>query len=122
MKSAPMILAAALMLSACVQLPDILEANTVRAASFTGSHSDMAECIRQNVVGGKVEIGQNGKRIDVFDSVKSWGYIGVTHYAFSVYENGGIELRKLPADPLTEEANKRLWVPVEGCINRAAGA
>ena len=122
MKKASTILAGALLVSACVQLPDILEAAPVRSASFTGSQVDMAECVRQSLPGGKVERSLNDARIDVYDAKKSWDWIGVSHYAVSVYRNGKVELRKLPEGELTEEAGKRLWTPVESCVTQTASS
>ena len=115
MKKAPTVFAGIFLLTACVQLPDILETAPVRSGSFAGAQTDMAECVRASLPGGKVERMLNDVRIDVYDAKKTWEYIGVTHYAVSVYNNGRVELRKLPEGELTEEANKRLWVPIENC-------
>ena len=57
-------------------------------------------------------------KVDIFDARKSWDWIGVSHYAVSVHKNQ-VELRKLPEGALSEEAAKRLWTPVEGCIQSA---
>jgi len=115
MKKAPTVLAGILLLSACVQLPDILETAPVQRGKFAGSQNDMVECIRASLPGGKVERALNDARVDVYDARKTWDYIGVSHYAVSVYRNGRVELRKLPEGELSEEASKRLWVPVEKC-------
>ena len=122
MRKATTVLAGVLLVSACVQLPDILKTAPVRSASFNGAQDDMAECVRERLPGGKVERSLNDARIDVYDAKKSWDWIGVSHYAVSVYKNGKIELRKLPEGDLTEEAGKRLWVPVEACIQQASAS
>ncbi len=115
MKTVPTVLAGILLLSACVQLPDILETAPVQSGSFAGSQNDMVECVRASLPGGKVERALNDSRIDIYDSKKTWDYIGVSHYAVSVYRNGRKELRKLPEGELSDEASKRLWDPVEKC-------
>ena len=120
MKTALTLLAGLVLLSACVQLPDILKAGTVGTASFTGSHDDLAACIKQRIHGGKVQYSLDGSRIDIYDAKKSWSNIGVSHYAVSVFQDGQVELRKLPELPLSDEARKRLWVPVEACVNQTS--
>ena len=117
-----MSLAGLVLLAACTQLPDILEAEPVRSAAFKGSHVAMATCVQQSIHGGKVQRAPDGSKIDIYDAKKSWDWIGVSHYAVSVYENGQVELRKLPAGDLTEQAGQRLWTPVEGCIQRASAS
>lgn len=121
MQKAPMALAGFLLLSACVQLPDILKTAPVRSGSFAGSQNDMVECVRASLPGGKVERALNDARVDVYDAKKTWDYIGVSHYAVSVYRNGRMELRKLPEGELSEEASKRLWDPVEKCAEETRG-
>ncbi len=115
MKTAPTVLAGVFLLSACVQLPDILETAPVQSGSFAGSQNDMVECIRASLPGGKVERALNDARVDIYDAKKTWDYIGVSHYAVSVYRNGRMELRKLPEGELSDQARKRLWDPVEKC-------
>lgn len=75
----------------------------------------MVECIRASLPGGKVERALNDARVDIYDAKKTWDYIGVSHYAVSVYRNGRMELRKLPEGELSDQARKRLWDPVEKC-------
>ena len=119
MRTALMPIAGLVLLSACTQLPDILKAPTVGTASFEGSHEALATCIQQRIHGGKVQRSLDLKRIDIYDAKKSWNNIGVSHYAVSVFQDGQVELRKLPAIPLSAEARQRLWTPVEACVNQA---
>ena len=92
----------------------------MRSTSFVGAPDAMAACVREGLPGGKVERSLNDARIDVYDAKKSWDWIGVSHYAVSVYKNGKVELRKLPEGELTEEAGKRLWAPVEACVQQVS--
>lgn len=113
-----MSLAGLVLLAACTQLPDILEAEPVRSASFEGAQVEMASCVQLNIPGGKVQWSADRSKVDIYDAKKSWDWIGVSHYAVSVHKNQ-VELRKLPKGALSEEAAKRLWLPVEGCIQSA---
>ncbi len=119
MKKALLALAGVLLVSACVQLPDILETNAVNTAFYAGSQADMAECVRISLPGGKVQRSPDGSKIDVYDSKKAWSGFGITHYAVSVYDFGFIELRKLPEGYLTKEGRERLWVPIQSCIKES---
>lgn len=116
MKKEITIIASASLVCACVQLPDILETEPVSTASFTGSHLDMAECVRSSLPGGKVQRSPDGSKIDIYDSKKAWSGFGVTHYAVSVHKNGTLELRKLPEGKFTQDGRERLWLPIENCV------
>ena len=121
-KKAITIIASASLVCACVQLPDILETEPVSTASFTGSHLDMAQCVRSSLPGGKVQRSPDGSKIDIYDSKKAWSGFGVTHYAVSVYKDGTLELRKLPEGKFTQDGRERLWLPIENCIKVTSAA
>jgi hypothetical protein len=122
MKQVLTVLAGLSLLSACVvTLPHILKTDPVRTASFKGSHADVAGCVRLLAGGGKVQRAPGGARIDIYNARKVWTSIGVTHYAVSLYQDGNIELRKLPSGDLTPAAAEKLWNPIEDCIRRTTG-
>jgi len=135
-------MAALVLLGACVSVGRIQQTEPVRTTKFTGSHKVVAQCIQQRI-GGKVQDDSFGEKYVIYNSVKGQEAQGLTHYAITVARTGanqgiaewrivypasisGPEMTQhRAADPgglqappgtLTDAAVQRYWGPVEDCV------
>lgn len=127
------IVVAGLLIAACTRVGHVQRTEPIRTLSFDGSHKAVAVCVQQRL-GGKVQHEFAGDRYVIYDSVKGGRQQGLTHYSVSVAsagpERGFAEWRVVrpsaepgpsgrPAPPLSLEALRRYWAPVEECAAQA---
>jgi hypothetical protein len=123
------IVVAGYLIAACTQVGHIQQAEPIRTLNFHGSHKALAMCV-QSRLGGKVREEFGGTRYIIYDSVKAEAASGLTHYSNTVSsfgdERGFAEWRVIrtgrepgpagrPPPPLTLDALRQYWVPVEQC-------
>jgi len=80
-------MAALVLLGACVSVGRIQQTEPVRTTKFTGSHKVVAQCIQQRI-GGKVQDDSFGEKYVIYNSVKGQEAQGLTHYAITVARIG----------------------------------
>jgi hypothetical protein len=123
------ILVAGCLIAACTQLGHIQQTTPVRTLNFNGSHKALAMCVESRLK-GKLREEFGGTRYVIYDSVRAQAAQGLTHYSVTVSgygpERGIAEWRVIrtprepgpagrQAPPLTLEALRQYWVPVEQC-------
>jgi len=117
------------LIAACTQVGHIQQTGPIRTLNFKGSHKALAMCV-QSRLGGKLREEFSGARYIIYDSVRAQAAQGLTHYSVTVSgygpEGGSAEWRVIrtgrepgpagrPAPPLSRDALKQYWVPVEQC-------
>jgi hypothetical protein len=117
------------LIAACTQVGHIQQTEPIRTLNFNGSHQALAMCV-QSRLGGKVRDEFGGARYVIYDSVRAQAAQGLTHYSVTIGnfgpERGFAEWRVIrtgrepgptprAAPPLSVEALRLYWVPVEQC-------